>query len=222
MNPVNHGKIWDAAFYAELLLKFWNGDSIDKIARNIGRKKDSVTSKLANIKLGDYNLNGDFVEENRDVPYVAALITKFLRQMEIHKTNFALCYSEDVKIIALRWLDSHSDYLTAPEMTYIRFICQDTTIIGPVPQREGETEMPKFFENNYLLNGKELAKMSDSEIYAAISAEEQAIDKLRLICYQPKRLKNEILERSKRLMEFVAFIDKLDEEKIAKDDQPEA
>lgn len=219
MTPKNHGKIWSGAFYAEMLLYFWDDVGISEISRRIGRKEDAVITKLINFRLGEYDLDGDFATASRDTPYVTSLIAKYLRQMVYHKTTFDEC-DERILTRLSRWLTLHSPgHLALPEIEYLTKLC-GKEVSNAAPQPEGEEEMPKFFENNYLLNGKELAKMSNAEIYAAIAAEEEAINKLRQIFTKPKRLQDEIYDRAERLKEFVAFLDNYDEQ-VAKEESAE-
>lgn len=63
------------------------------------------------------------------------------------------------------------------------------------------------FTTQYLLNGSDVTKLTNEQIYAAISAEEGRIAKLKEIKTQPKRLQEEIAAAEAELARFVAFLD---------------
>lgn len=71
-------------------------------------------------------------------------------------------------------------------------------------------EPPVFFTTQTLLNGTDIAKMSDDQIYAAISAKKAQIDNLEKIEPKPARLAKQITDAKADLAALVAYLDKLD------------
>lgn len=66
---------------------------------------------------------------------------------------------------------------------------------------------PLKFDTVFTINGHDVSKLSNADIYAAIEAEEARIEKLKQIKTQPKRLKAEIEAAEAQLKKLVEFLD---------------
>lgn len=74
-------------------------------------------------------------------------------------------------------------------------------------QPEFNPMTPLKFDTIFTVNGHDVSKLSNADIYAAIEAEEARIEKLKQIKTQPKRLKAEIEAAEAQLKKLVEFLD---------------
>lgn len=88
-------------------------------------------------------------------------------------------------------------------------------ILDAQPQTETqpvkETTMTRLFDTQHLLNGNDITKASDADIFKAIAKAEAEIAQLESIKTKPKRLINRINELKGDLEALVKFIDDQDE-----------
>jgi hypothetical protein len=74
-----------------------------------------------------------------------------------------------------------------------------------------------FFANKSFLNGQDISKLSNAEIYSAIAAKEAEISRLEQIQNKPKSLQNEIEQAKGDIRSLVEFLDS----KVARDFYPQ-
>lgn len=86
-----------------------------------------------------------------------------------------------------------------------------TVVLDPVitlnPPQEKPVSTKLTFKPQYLLNNLDVSKLTKTEIYEMIAAEEKRITKLREIQHQPKSLIEEIEQAEATLTALVEYLD---------------
>lgn len=203
----NHGKLWTNEHYATLFRLFCENVSVSGIARELGRQTDAVMAKLARVRLAD-ELTGKVCE--RDHPragslrdYYALVVSGAIpKDLNYPPTQ---AYVKQALERARSGAPSESSLKTVADG------CLSSTQVAPAHTNTDKDTDTMQFTIQHLLNGRDIATMSDDEIFRVIAQTEAEIDKLDQIKSKPARLVKLIAQKRGDLEKLIAFLNAQDD-----------
>lgn len=201
-NYENHGKLWTNDHYADLFRYFTQNISITGIARELGRQRDDVRAKLSRANLAD-EIPGKVLA--RADPWAAELREYYhLAASGVIQPGTFPPTRNHVRQV----LEYQRAQFTATSVD--EWAKSSAQFAHDAPNTDKDTDTMQF-TIQHLLNGRDIATMSDDEIFRVIAQTEAEIDKLDQIKTKPTRLVKLIEQKRADLAKLIDFLNAQDE-----------